>query len=43
MTKGSPGEQEIAALTGATVSSRTMTDSANVALEVAALVMKGEG
>ena len=43
VTKGSPGEQEIAALTGATVSSRAMTDSANVALEVAALVMKGEG
>ena len=43
VTKGSAGDQEIAALTGATISSKAMTDSANVALEVAAMVMKGEG
>ncbi len=37
VTKGTPGGQEIAALAGATISSNAVTNSANVALEIAAL------
>lgn len=39
---GASGDNEIAALAGATISSTCVTDSANVALEIAAMLEKGE-
>ena len=41
MAKNDPGANDIQALTGATITSRAVTDSVNVALELYQLVKEG--